>query len=112
MGRRFEQQVKIRNVFMEVRPASQTIVTETVLCAGNITDVKIRTVNAAAGKIIVEVRIRESGREQQVLLDPGFGEGMHVEQVVIRALAVSNSILHRLTGKLLDFEGIVQFSRL
>ena len=84
---------------MQVRAAFQVVVAEVGLQrVRHVTDIEVRAVNAAAGEIVVQIRIGEAGGEQQILLDPGFGEGVDVERVIGGALPVGDLLFEGSPG--------------
>src|SRR5207245_10161115 len=73
---------------------------------------KVRSINAAPGEIVVQVREREAGREEKIRLDPGFRKSVGVEQVVAGTGSISDFSLDWFTGRLIYFQRVVQFARL
>ena len=56
--------------------------------------VKIIPVNPAAGEGVIEIRKHEARGQEQVVLDPGFGEGVGAQHVVGSALLVGDFLLN------------------
>src|SRR5215468_874563 len=91
-------EVEVDYIFMQTRTAVQPVITQPVLGARHITDIKIVSINAAAGEVIVQVRVGKACRKQKVFLKPAFAKSVDIEQVIRGSLSVCDLILNDLAG--------------
>ena len=109
--RRQRQQVDVQDILVLVGDAVEVDVA--IIKAGisrRINHVKIIPVNPAAGESVVQIGKHEPGGQEQVVLDPAFGEGMGTKHVVGGALLVGDILLNRFPRPEGQLVGVVQIA--